>query len=223
MYEDLDYIIATKIVYILPLLLYNGDEALEVCRKTYVYNIIAKYIGIDFIATESLTNTLELNLNIITFNYDNIIEKVLSHLEQENYSEERKKKLKLLQKSLIHMYGDIFEGIEFIRETETPEKYLELFRKADSIYFLGFGFDETNIKNLGISGLDINFWNNKKIFITNYDSDKTKIEYIVRNLFSEDFKLMKEKSKINILNRNFFICISEKNIDFAIEEDFLFN
>ena len=130
-------------------------------NNNYFFDIVQNLVGIDNID----------QIDIINFNYDTTLEKVVEYLisiyTSENDGDEERKKSRIfkLEQLLIriensHVYGYIGDNgnnINFIR-VATKERTAEFIKKikdAENIYFLGFGFDRTNLQNLGFFDNDI--------------------------------------------------------------------
>jgi hypothetical protein len=136
---------------------------------------------------------------ITTFNYDRNIEKYMNYICGQIF--ERNIKFP----KIIHIYGSLPEESDFVKENENLinwskniKTYAELeykyedrrnYRYCDyetkSIIFLGFGYDEINMKLLA---RPMNREIKRKIFGTIYNSN-------------EDLKEMDEDSKENIINK----------------------
>ena len=158
-------------------------EEILLTEKNYFDYIVKNYIGF---------SNLE-NVEIINFNYDLCLEKTIEEIleKQWNLSEEMKEKLNAFLKKLqdSHFYGDIKKGIDFIRhKPEDSENFRDKFLRAENIYFLGFGFDNLNINNLGLDDLcEINAfqkpnYSRQNVFLTNYGSN-AKIQNVVSRIF----------------------------------------
>jgi hypothetical protein len=150
-------------------------------EENYFDYIVKNYIGF---------SNLE-NVEIINFNYDLCLETTIEGILQKqwNLSEEMKGKLNAFLKKLqdSHFYGDTERGIDFIRhKPEDSEKFRDKFLRAENIYFLGFGFDNLNINNLGLNDLyETNAPRkpNYSVFLTNYGSN-AKIQNVVSRIFN---------------------------------------
>ena len=115
------------------------------------------------------------NISIINFNYDTFLEEVFEYFTATRVDQIP---YQLFKKTIeeSHVYGDIDNGIEFIRKINKSQikKYWDKFNNSDDVYFLGFGFDKTNMKNIGLDKIkqgECNM-NNKRIYITQYAGEK---------------------------------------------------
>jgi hypothetical protein len=199
-----------------------GKCKIQNIGKSYFYNILCNHVGIDNID----------NLEIITFNYDIILEKTLDYLIENNHSEERKKKLENLKSRIKHVYGDTEKGIDFIRnvEKDKTEDYSKFFAKADNIYFLGFAFDDQNLKNLGLKSSlpvlgELDFRRGRKVFITNFGAFSN-IEFRIAKLFHCKFEFVRNGTRQGFFNSIYggenYIYIAEKTITESLKRDFFF-
>jgi len=151
-------------------------------NDNYFFDIIQNRVGIDDID----------QIDLINFNYDTMLEEVVEYLinlykSEEDGNEARKKtRVSKLENLLTriknsHVYGYIGDDgnhIDFIRiaTEERTSEFIAKIKNAENIYFLGFGFDRTNLQNLGFFDDDVrdHFISNrrkqnpKKIFVTNY-------------------------------------------------------
>ena len=151
-------------------------------NDNYFFDIIQNRVGIDDID----------QIDLINFNYDTTLEKVVEYLinlykSEEDGNEARKKtRVSKLENLLAriknsHVYGYIGDDgnhIDFIRiaTKERTSEFITKIKNAENIYFLGFGFDRTNLQNLGFFDDDVRDHfisnprqqNSKKIFVTNY-------------------------------------------------------
>ena len=125
-----------------------------------------------------------------------------------------------------------------IRTKPTEAQIKENFEKiknSDEIYILGFGFDEYNLQNIGISASDtknLEEVENKTVYATNF-GDLPRIRLALERIFA--VKLYKESEsekdgkkysfwrsrddKTNERNNNVFV--STKPVFRALSEDFL--
>ncbi len=146
---------------------------------------------------QNLESELEsTSVSIINFNYDTNLEDIFEYfigIRNKDHNPKHCAKLNELGQTIkdSHIYGDIDNGIKFIRKIDQNkiDNYLQKFIKADDVYFLGFGFDKMNIANLGLNqvrdavikstammrnlsdGNKFNNMNGKRIYITNYAGD----------------------------------------------------
>lgn len=98
---------------------------------------------------------------------------------------------------------------------------LQLITHASDIYILGFGFDDNNLKNIGLTGSDIinnniNL-NKKRIFISKADDTIIeKVEEITNTKFTESSISGFPNgifSSLNVENETFGIFCFKKNIN----------
>jgi len=128
----------------------------------------------------------ENKISFITFNYDRSLEQYLYKALKSSSGEEPNKVGEMLKKiNIIHLYGQMgflpwqdssgrhygntedtnliqtsAQGIKIVREDIHNDKEFskahELLQEAEKIYFLGFGFNPTNLERLNISKLPPN-------------------------------------------------------------------
>jgi len=163
-------------------IIFEAQNKVPQWNNNYFFDIIQNLIGIDKID----------QLDVINFNYDTTLEKVVEYLigiyKSENDGDEERKKSRIiklenlgtrLQNSHVYGYiGDNGNNIDFIRVTtnERIEDFITKIKNSENIYFLGFGFDQTNLQNLGFFDNELTshfisnrrLSNSKKIFVTNY-------------------------------------------------------
>jgi len=208
------------------------------CRDRQYNGYAVKYNNNNYIKTiihKLLPYQASYDVDFINFNYDTLLEDILSLFHNqdtklyevnEEYKEfivEAKKKAEKL-----HVYGDIDKGITFTRHLKNSQEYLDKFLEADDIYFLGFGFDQLNLKNLGLYDFLKEKLGGRKqrIYVHNY-GDNAQIEYLVEQLFGvekfistcdDDFK-----KGINCPNNlEVYISIND-NLNEAIKDSRFFN
>jgi hypothetical protein len=194
--------IKAKVCFILSLC---HIESLEKC---YFYDIIYNHIGIE---------NFNKNAKVLTFNYDQLLEKTIESINS-------KEPERQIDKSLItHIYGDVESGIKFMEEREEEECkkiYQKMFEEAHYIYFLGFGFDEINAERLGIKNCN---FKGKKVFICNFGG-LSKVDYIIYEHFglkARDFTLVREKSRLS-QSKGFDLYISELSLQESLKTQFFF-
>ncbi|MBU6339429.1 MAG: hypothetical protein KGQ36_05630 [Rickettsiales bacterium] len=146
-------------------------------NDNYFFDIIQNRIFVDNVD----------QIDVINFNYDTTLEKTVEYLidlyESGNDGDNERKQLRIsklkdllarLQKSHVYGFiGDNGNNINFIRSSkkEEVEKVMLKIKKAENIYFLGFGFDKTNLQNLGFYDHELQQLirqNRKNFFVTNY-------------------------------------------------------
>jgi len=128
----------------------------------------------------------ENQVSFITFNYDRSLEQYLFNALKSSSGAEPNKVAEVLKKiNIIHLYGQMgflpwqdtpgrnygsiddtnliemsAQGIKIIRDDIHKDKEFskahELLQEAEKIYFLGFGFNPTNLRRLNIYGLSLN-------------------------------------------------------------------
>lgn len=153
-------------------------------------------------------------VNFITFNYDRSLEYFLYNSLIQTYGSidlRKHRPLDLIPFKFIHVYGKIdnfpwedppgFEyrieygvrdklkianNIKLIheRDDEFLNEIKELVREAKNIFFLGFGYDEDNMRALGWPK---NFNEDKRIFGTAFNLSQSRIEEI-RAMIQKGFK-----------------------------------
>jgi hypothetical protein len=154
-------------------------------NNNYFFDIIQNRVGVDNVE----------QIDVINFNYDTTLEKVVEYFI--NLYEKEEGRISKLKELLIriensHVYGYIGDNgdkIDFIRikNRKRTEEFITKIKNAENIYFLGFGFDRINLQNLGFFDYEVknhfssSFYNetskkSKKIFVTNY-VDKIKPTY----------------------------------------------
>jgi hypothetical protein len=153
-----------------------------------------------------------------------------------------------------HVYGDIDDdgrNIDFTRITtrERNTEFIKKIKDAENIYFLGFGFDQTNLRNLGLSDQELknhlisslHNQKSKKIFITNYVGEIKQQTSIDDRKFSNKIMLEIEKifgCRIQTPRNGFFsqgfvhngsnssnpidLYVSGLSVGDAVSEDFTF-
>lgn len=93
-------------------------------------------------------------------------------------------------------------------------------QKPDLLYVLGYGFDETNNEILGLKNIRYQ----KGCFVTNYASNKDKVNQRLQRLILDELLSRKAKKKGlgDIVPSNQFIIpyISHKSVSEALKEDF---
>lgn len=156
-------------------------KELEVNISSYRENYFWKILQKLDIYTKEYNNKSELKeyIQIINFNYDLILEKTLEIFMRGYNVDSIIYKNCLLLKEIIddsHIYGKIGangEGLKFMRNNEAKIilEYRKEFQSAKNLYFLGFGFDNQNLKNLGLlnpptGSKRFNLLNN--IYLTNF-------------------------------------------------------
>lgn len=128
-------------------------------------------------------------LKIISFNYDRVIEQYFQIVIEHSYGLDQKSAFELRKSiEIVHVYGvlqeiedraygkvptflkpvaDCIKVIPEARENNDEQfmKAKEMIKWAEKICFIGFGFDETNVRRLGFPGHDLS---NKKIYSTFY-------------------------------------------------------
>ena len=85
----------------------------------------------------------------------------------------------------LHTYSDMLklsQGIEIIYEVvETKFKKLRNdIKNAENIVFIGFGFNQTNMNNIGIKDIKLDS-NKKTIYTTTFGLYNNEIEYLLKN------------------------------------------
>jgi hypothetical protein len=170
----------------------NSDTILE---RNYFSDIVQNYIGF---------SNLE-NVEIINFNYDLCLEKTIEGIleKQWNLSEEIKGRLNALLEKLkkSHFYGDTEQGIDFIRhKPEDSANFREKFLRAENIYFLGFGFDNLNINNLGLNDLYGTNASRQNVFLTNFGSN-AKIQNVVSGIFNVNQFFISNEIRVKKVNK----------------------
>jgi hypothetical protein len=179
----------------------NILKEISLTEENYFNYIVKNYIGF---------SNLE-NVEIINFNYDLCLEKTIEGIleKQWNLSEEIKKRLEAFKEKLkkSHFYGDIKKGIDFIRhKPEDSENFRDKFLRAENIYFLGFGFDNLNINNLGLNDLyGINAfqkpnYSRQNVFLTNYGSN-AKIQNVVSRIFNVNQFFISNETRVEKVNK----------------------
>jgi hypothetical protein len=138
---------------------------------------------VDQLATETTFDKFHKNcITIITFNYDRSFEHFLLNALKERYGKSDDEAAGELRKlAIIHVYGSLgkhpylgadglpyshditparlrsaADAIRIIREDETEEiasAHLQL-KNAKKVYFLGFGYNDTNLRRLRLDHLD---------------------------------------------------------------------
>ncbi len=163
-------------------IIYEAQNEVKQWNDNYFFDIIQNRVGIDDID----------QIDLINFNYDTTLEEVVKYLidlyksEQDGNEGRKKTRVSKLENLLTriknsHVYGYIGDDgnhIDFIRiaKKERTSEFITKIKNAENIYFLGFGFDRTNLQNLGFFDDDVrnHFISNrrqqnpKKIFVTNY-------------------------------------------------------
>ncbi|MFV8257516.1 hypothetical protein ACNQKP_06915 [Bdellovibrio bacteriovorus] len=144
---------------------------------------------------------------IITFNYDRIFERMLfTHLTEFHKFSHLKAKTEIEQLNILHVYGSLGDYVEWQEITELPnffesaianikvigedrsdmkqveDEIREKYKRANRIYFLGYGFDEDNNRLLRTSfGFDD--WEiNKEIYSTSIGIRKSDLSRIKKTL-----------------------------------------
>jgi hypothetical protein len=90
-----------------------------------------------------------------------------------------------------------------IEKSEEFKKAYDLIRNADRIYFLGFGFDEDNLKRLKISRMQ-----NKKIISTALGLEQSKLQWLQKNftkMTGKKIALHKDKDAFSLLKNELMI------------------
>ncbi len=144
----------------------------------------------DIIQNKILIDNVD-QIDVINFNYDTALESIVEYFinlykSQNDASEKGQTRIEKLKNFKIrlqnsHVYGYIDNdgrNIDFIRITtqERKAEFIKKIKDAENIYFLGFGFDQTNLQNLGLFDQELknhlisslHNQKSKKIFITNY-------------------------------------------------------
>ena len=134
---------------------------------------------------------------IIFSNRNNPLEKTIE--------ETSKDKMKKIKEDLIEKKGK--RNINFIRtdlNSEEIEEHFNKIKNSKKIYFLGFGFDNWNLKNIGIYDENFNLTKkaktikNKYVYVTNY-GDLPKIRIVLEKIFN--VRLYKD-SEVNEWDEN---------------------
>ncbi len=172
------------------------------------FQYLIKCMTKSLITRDSIKNFGNNKVNFITFNYDRLLEHFLGNMTQNKYSIERSYvKDYLCNINILHVYGrlpllpweDIPTGIEYGYEIDldylihnwdriktiherseiNQDSIDDLVKKAERIFFLGFGFHEENIKTLK---LETNIWRPISIYATAFKNNDEQIERIKTNL-----------------------------------------
>ncbi len=148
-----------------------------------------QHMSNDVLITEFQNNQLK----VVSFNYDRVIEQYFQTTIENTYGVSSQEASNLLEPiEIVHMYGnlqnlterpyeqiprdlpnalpEIAKSIRIIPEArkENDEQFTkakELIRWADKICFIGFGFDQTNVRRLGFPDHDLS---EKTIYGTHY-------------------------------------------------------
>jgi len=170
-------------------------------KKEYIEKIRAELK--DGIATFNPINELIFKLNpshIVTTNYDDLLEQVISHKNLQYYKIDKDKDIPYAtyNKFLIKMHGDLREGNIVLTEDDylnynlnfpLTETYIKSLFASKLVLFIGFSFDDYNLK-----------------IITN------KVKY----LLGDDFQLMYllNTGKTDFLRRDYYKKRGVKVIDY---------
>lgn len=152
---------------------------------------------------EKLKKFLELKPKIITFNYDNLLETILINTLITTHKKTKEQAIKIVEDlGIIHVYGDIksfslskdkvvrnaIDNIKMVnerKETDTT-KIKEYLEKVNTLMFLGFGFDEDNMKLLFTENENL-LKPNSLILTTNIGLDsiqeQTILSFFPKNIF----------------------------------------
>jgi hypothetical protein len=139
-----------------------------------------KYIWQNYIFSRKVEDLSNLNISFITFNYDRSLEYFLFNAIKATYGKEDNDVKGIINRfNLTHLYGSLgqlpwgdeggceysnkedgrryiscIDTLHIIPDTERDKAFQKaraLIEKAKYIIFLGFGFDDENIKRLDIS------------------------------------------------------------------------
>ncbi|CBW25936.1 hypothetical protein BMS_1052 [Halobacteriovorax marinus SJ] len=135
-------------------------------------------------------------LNIITFNYDTFFESCLEQYLKHNFLKNYRN-LKTELVNIEHVYGSVkqIDTLKVIGEDryaeslEVSNKLANIINRVKKIYFLGFGFDKSNLELL-FSKANQRHLQNISMFSTNIglnEFDTVDIEKICDGKFSIDF------------------------------------
>jgi len=145
----------------------------------------------------------------------------------------------IYERLLIEMFSKLIRNnkISLIRTKPTSDEIANNFEKiknSDEIYILGFGFDEYNLQNIGISASDnLEQIRKKTVYATNY-GDLPRIRLALERIFAvklyKESELQEEDGKKHSFwrsrdddtnKRNNNVFVSTKPVYRALSEDFL--
>ena len=210
--KDIEFVIKLAIVKLIADLRYNEKSLFKSKNELRIKD---SWLSSFFNLTTKRLRDQEIEARLcripmITFNYDRNIEKYINYIYNQMFERNTE-----FSKEIHHMYGSLPKESDFVKENENLinwskniKTYTELedkrinvrdcdhrVYKIKSIIFLGFGYDDINMKLLAQS---MNREIEKKIFGTIYNSD-------------EDLKETDEDLKENIINKLSIIFNAEKN------------
>lgn len=178
-------------------------------------------------------------IKIINFNYDLLLEDTIERfMYPYNIDSIIYNNCKLLKEIIdeSHFYGRIGNGgedLKFIRnhaDVMGVKTHREKFKESRNIYFLGFGFDNQNLKNLGLidppTGVEPFDETLRKIYVTNYSS-LPNILLKIQTAFGLDSHFVDYTSSCKISHRignntSGRIIVSNLSCEKAVETDFDF-
>lgn len=150
------------------------------CKDVWMYHLVK------LLKTYAI-NEIKENLQIITFNYDRVLEHYLFSQDKDLYN--------ALKDNITHFYGslgnyespdtkyglknddlnvEVLNKFQLIYDERTDSKETqEKLENAKNIYFLGFGYDNTNLKKLGFFDISLE---NKTISGTGKEPASTREE-----------------------------------------------
>lgn len=203
-----------KVVIVTLMNSYENDYVFWQSSHDWIDDLMHDYLS----TKEQAEEFFEYPLNIITFNYDNLFEKLILNRLIHFLDYERADALKLVEKlNITHVYGDIKtiqvhdnqrnrdniiqEGINSIKvigeERLLLETKKEINKKLNStkyLYFLGFGFDQQNMELL--FGQDLSKWNHfRAVSFTNYKMPYVDQKKLVARFSENEWLIMKDPMK----------------------------
>jgi hypothetical protein len=145
------------------------------------------------------------NLEIINFNYDLVLENVVAYMlanctpDSARYRFLTEISDKVDSSHVYGKLGDWGEHIQFIRDDgKAYAHHKRSIQEAQDIYVLGFSFDDTNCRKIGLQNLDHSFneAQRKNFYFTNYEGNVA-IERKIHALFQQNLNDQKDKPNLH--------------------------
>lgn len=189
---------------------YEKENPIEYVEHDWIHYLIKNFIQ-DKEGKDKFFNNPP---QIITFNYDNLFERILCHHLRIMHDMTQEEAIKEVEKlGIMHVYGDIgsmysfdddycikhgMENIKVIGEDrnnlkEVSSRVRKKLEDVEYMYFLGFGFDKQNVEI--IFGKNDNYWDDMsscEFNFTNIGMSKAEIKEVYK---IGDYKFMSDELK----------------------------